>query len=636
MANSFLVSAALFPFLAFGAIPSPYGVAAHVTRFEYDRHEEIFRRLAAIGVRYVRCDFDWKGRSAAPDAVPDFSRFDRVVSAARNHGLVVLPVLLNPPAWADPVQDHLDHWRKWCGTVAARYAADIPVIEIWNEENSNGFWKNPDAAAYVKVLKAAAEAIRSAAPSVRVALGGTGGVPIEFIEGIYMNGGKPYFDIMNVHPYCPPNPPEGYVDRSWEKLKALMGKYGDGDKAVWFTEVGWPTHIPTFTEPNVLRAGLRMARPEKKTWKALYADTVANREAPSQTVADEICRALPKGSTVRACTPGEIVRRLREETDIDAVFYPVCGGDYPADTVDAVRDFLARGGTLVQTGAPPVWTAYREGADGKMGVDKTVDPSRDRARLRLWMDAWWTNKTIPEITKAFSSEAAMRVGLPYNPEGWKVSRFLSAQMLKPGDRMVPIVSGKAKDGHEIAAAAVYFLDSDLKGRIVASTIGGTTGAVSENRQALMVARTLALSTDLGAESVFFYCMRSPERDPHYSEDHFGLTHEDLSPKPAWYAYRQFVRMRPEGSVQLRGTAGLKNGNGVFVSQWRRPDGRVAGAVWQPGAGGVRALRFGDGEVSFGDAFGARIRPESRAGGSYAVTLGESPVYFAGAPLEAVE
>ena len=85
MANSFLVSAALFPFLAFGAILSPYGVAAHVTRFEYDRHEEIFRRLAAIGVRYVRCDFDWKGRSAAPDAVPDFSRFDRVVSVELFH-----------------------------------------------------------------------------------------------------------------------------------------------------------------------------------------------------------------------------------------------------------------------------------------------------------------------------------------------------------------------------------------------------------------------------------------------------------------------------------------------------------------------------------------------------------------------
>lgn len=43
----------------------------------------------------------------------------------------------------------------------------------------------------------------------------------------------------------------------------------------------------------------------------------------------------------------------------------------------------------------------------------------------------------------------------------------------------------------------------------------------------------ALAEKCGIERLFFYEFRSKERDPFYSEDHFGLTHRDLSPKPAY-------------------------------------------------------------------------------------------------------
>lgn len=617
-----------------GSVPS-YGIAAHVTRFEFDRREAIFDKLASIGVDYVRCDFDWRGCSKTPGGELDFSRFDAVVGAARRRGIRLLPIFQSPPPWADPVQDHLDLWGKWCATVASRYAADIPVVEIWNEENSSSFWKNPNPADYVCVLKTAYRAIKSAAPGVKVALGGTGGVAYDFIEGVYRNDGREYFDIMNVHPYCPPNPPEGSVDRAFRKLRRLMELYGDADKPIWFTEIGWSTYRPAFTEPNVLRAGLKLARPEKTVWNAIYADVVAEREKPSQTIADSICEALPEGCRVIACTPQQTVLRLKADETVDAVFYPVCGGDYPADTVDAVRDFLARGGTLVQTGAIPVYNAYREGPDGTMVLDKTVDPSRDRARLRIWSDAWWTKTSMPEFAKGFASEAALRAGLPFNPEGWKISRYLTAQMLKPGDRMVPIVVGKDKNGADIAAAVVYFLDSDLKGRVVASTLGATTGAVTEDRQALMVARTLALSAELGVESIFFYCMRSPENDPHYSEDHFGLMHTDLSPKPAWTAYRQFVRMRPDGSVQVRGTVCLNEDGPIYASQWRCPDERHAGTIWAVSGGGEQVLEFDSDDVRLEDVFGKAVVAERVSDMCFKVTVGESPVYFSGAQLRRI-
>ena len=62
------------------------------------------------------------------------------------------------------------------------------------------------------------------------------------IEELYKLGAGAYFDIMNVHPYCIPDRPEGHLDRQLEDLRALMAKYGDADKPIWITEIGWPTN----------------------------------------------------------------------------------------------------------------------------------------------------------------------------------------------------------------------------------------------------------------------------------------------------------------------------------------------------------------------------------------------------------
>ena len=154
------------------------------------------------GIGWVRTHFDLARAFRAKGEKPDFSRFDAVVDDAAEQGLRVLPIFAVPPAWARPAEQHLDEWGKCVYETVRHFGDRLPVIEIWNEENIQAFWKpKPDVAAYVKVLKAAAAAARAANPKVKIAFGGTSGVPIGFFREAYRLGAKDSFDIMNVHPY---------------------------------------------------------------------------------------------------------------------------------------------------------------------------------------------------------------------------------------------------------------------------------------------------------------------------------------------------------------------------------------------------------------------------------------------------
>ncbi len=52
-------------------------------------------------------------------------------------------------------------------------------------------------------------------------------MPLAFIEEVYRLGGKDSFDVMNVHPYSRPRPPEDDLEREITELRTLMARYGD-------------------------------------------------------------------------------------------------------------------------------------------------------------------------------------------------------------------------------------------------------------------------------------------------------------------------------------------------------------------------------------------------------------------------
>ena len=218
-----------------------YGLCAHLTWGEFSGRAKTFAMASAAGVDIVRCDFNWEALQR--EAAMDFSKTDAVVADAARSGMKVLPIIsyghrrLCPKPHKDP-----ETWGKFVRAVVSRYARDCPYFEIWNEQNSGEFWKErPVATNYLVVLRKAFEIIRSVAPDAKVVIGGFAGVPYGYIEGLYRAGGGRYFDVMNVHPYSIPLCPEGRLDVQLDKLRALMAKYGDAEKPIWLSEIGWPT-----------------------------------------------------------------------------------------------------------------------------------------------------------------------------------------------------------------------------------------------------------------------------------------------------------------------------------------------------------------------------------------------------------
>ena len=539
---------------------SPYGICAHLPRHDSDFRNEECRSIAALGASTVRFGVSWRKMQKSPDAPPDFSQLDAIVAEAETHRLRILPILYWPPKWAQPIYEHLDQYATFIETVVSHYGEHFPAIEIWNEENLKGFWgEDPNPSNYVAVLRAAYEAAKRAnaqctmqnaqctmhnaqcggggviAPTVYI--GGTAGVPLDFIEKIYQNGGGAFFDAMNVHPYSHPYAPEGDLDRKLENLRALMTKYGDAEKPIVITEHGWPTHDASVKGAAIIRAGLAIARPEQKTWRVLYAATAPGIDGgPPCEIAAAIEQILPHGSSCEACFGARLRERLGAG-DVDAIIYPF-DSSFPEDTFDEVCAFVKAGGVLVDTGGAPIWWRCREVEPGRFErIAQDNGPNPLRKRLRVDVDAWWLNPALPQEGRAFPTAAAKAAGFKGDPAGERVYRFQTPRLLKEGDEFIPLLvletsASKTKEEGQrtkdegdssfvsrhpsldkAVAASVVRFNSDFKGAIVISSekTRGQAASNNEVNQARYLARAMAIAFAEGVERYFWYEYRAPVR-----------------------------------------------------------------------------------------------------------------------------
>jgi polysaccharide biosynthesis protein PslG len=145
--------------------------------------------------------------------------------------------------------DEIEEFVTFAATVVARYP-EVLYWEIWNEPNTTYFWRpSPDPVRYVELLKRSYPAIKAANPKAVVVLGGlspgTGSgqantmSAASFLEAVYQNGGKNYFDAVGFHPYNGGVSPDSYLADYVNSVHDVMTKYEDGNKEVWVTEIGW-------------------------------------------------------------------------------------------------------------------------------------------------------------------------------------------------------------------------------------------------------------------------------------------------------------------------------------------------------------------------------------------------------------
>lgn len=200
---------------------------------------------------------------------------DSVVRQLRAAKIDILCTLMSVPAWSSGIDSSkmkgfwdtyapkdIRDWEEYVRQVTTRYKGEIKHWEIWNEENGEGFYKPmPDATAYVRLLKSSYTTIKKVDPKATVLLGGLvmNGIianpwsPIKienFLQQIYDAGGKPYFDVVNVHPYVMSTPNEGpaYCARLVRGTVDVMKKNGDAKKPLWITETGFPTNASVTEE----------------------------------------------------------------------------------------------------------------------------------------------------------------------------------------------------------------------------------------------------------------------------------------------------------------------------------------------------------------------------------------------------
>lgn len=136
-------------------------------------------------------------------------------------------------------------YARYATTLLEHYP-EVRAVEVWNEYNGS-FAKGPAtqdrAGTYTRMLGAAYDAIKASHPDVTVVGGGTAGVPLPYFEKIFAAGGLAKMDAVSIHPYRTDFPPEGLEDQI-AALRALMTRYGGGDKPIWVTEIGWGVRPP--------------------------------------------------------------------------------------------------------------------------------------------------------------------------------------------------------------------------------------------------------------------------------------------------------------------------------------------------------------------------------------------------------
>jgi polysaccharide biosynthesis protein PslG len=250
-------------------------------------------RLGQGGVGTLRVNLAWGSVQSGANAPYDWRHYDPVVRGAAENGIRVLATVYSTPTWVAPTPEipplgpALDGFERFTRAAVERYGDDgtfwdqhpdvakLPIIdwELWNEPNSPLFWKPaPNADQYLALLDAFNIAVKGTDAEARIILGGlfptpAGGISLDdFLTRLYAAGGGRLFDAVAVHPYA--STPRDAMAKV-EGAREVMSRFGDADKAIWITEVGWAS---AGAPASVVVGPARQAEYLRQTFEQAAAD----------------------------------------------------------------------------------------------------------------------------------------------------------------------------------------------------------------------------------------------------------------------------------------------------------------------------------------------------------------------------
>lgn len=224
-------------------------------RADVDRELE---QVAASGGKWLRGDFNWPTLEMHGKGQYNWTPGDYMVEKANSLGLRIMGLVTYAPRWVSTYpQPNVRDFRDFIDALVRRYAPmGVHHWEIWNEANLKGPWPGaPNPAFYTELLKAAYTAIHNVDPSATVVSSGLSPAPDQpawglrpatFLQRMYDNGAKGYFDAVGLHINLGGRAPEPEIKQTWNlaysartEMYPLMQRMGDGEKKIWVTEMGY-------------------------------------------------------------------------------------------------------------------------------------------------------------------------------------------------------------------------------------------------------------------------------------------------------------------------------------------------------------------------------------------------------------
>jgi hypothetical protein len=201
-----------------------------------------------------------------------------------------------------PDPDHLPQWRFMLEQVIARYGVNssgqvAKALEVWNEPNLTKFWgPGVNPAEYTPLLYRAyvarsnVAASKPAAGDLPIITAGLSGqadtVPhdegikvmrdAQFLQGVYDNAQRAWFDGIGIHPYDGGRPT---VDGMWTILNRIIDKRNangdDGNSApLYITEMGASSNSPNPTDGTPPGYGVKQGDCLLKLYRSLNGHAI--------------------------------------------------------------------------------------------------------------------------------------------------------------------------------------------------------------------------------------------------------------------------------------------------------------------------------------------------------------------------
>jgi polysaccharide biosynthesis protein PslG len=230
----------------------------------------------AIGIGLIRQTFHWKDIETSP-GVYNWATYDSYMAATAAHGMGVLPILFEPPAFRAPAGSRGTYPPRnpadigaFGAAVARRYGPNgsfwlenpalpklpITAYQIWNEPNLRAYWPSgQNAKSYAKLLKAAAAGIRAADPNAEIV---TAGLPDSklskpldvygYVQALLAGKGAKSFNTLALNPY---SKNKKDLIAKLTRFRQVLNANGGRKTNIWITELGWSDSGPA----SLFRAG---------------------------------------------------------------------------------------------------------------------------------------------------------------------------------------------------------------------------------------------------------------------------------------------------------------------------------------------------------------------------------------------